>query len=71
MRQFLGQCDDCLIFTDAPVHEYPTFATEVEREKISERTMRGKAERARSGKLPQGTGKGRYGCVYYPDAGRK
>ena len=37
------------------------FLAEVEREKISERTMRGKAERARSGKIPQGTGKGCYG----------
>ena len=35
------------------------FAGEVEREKIAERTMRGKIERARSGKLPQGTGSGR------------
>ena len=34
------------------------FIGEVEREKISERTMRGKAERARTGKIPQGTGKG-------------
>ncbi len=33
------------------------FAAETEREKISERTMRGKAERARGGRLPQGTGK--------------
>src|SRR5205814_1170914 len=31
------------------------FAAEVEREKISERTKRGKAERARSGRIPQGT----------------
>jgi len=34
------------------------FIGEVEREKITERTMRGKAERARSGKIPQGTGRG-------------
>ena len=36
------------------------FIGEVEREKIAERTMRGKAERARSGKIAQGTGKGIY-----------
>ena len=38
------------------------FTAEVEREKIAERTMRGKAERARRGKLPQGTGKGKRRC---------
>ena len=48
-----------------------TFAAEVEREKISERTMRGKAERARLGKLPQGTGKGLYGYSYNPSTGRR
>ena len=47
------------------------FAAEVEREKIVERTMRGKAERARSGRLPQGTGKGCYGYIYDPDTGRR
>ncbi len=40
------------------------FIGEVEREKIVERTMRGKAERARSGRLPQGTGRGLYGYSY-------
>jgi len=40
------------------------FIAEVEREKIIERTMRGKAERARSGRLPQGTGQGIYGYSY-------
>ena len=40
------------------------FVGEVEREKISERTMRGKAERAKAGKIPQGTGKGIYGYRY-------
>ena len=34
------------------------FTAEVEREKIAERTMRGKAERARAGKIPQAPGKG-------------
>jgi site-specific DNA recombinase len=41
-----------------------SFAAEFEREKIAERTMRGKAQRARSGKLPQATGKGCYGYIY-------
>ena len=47
------------------------FAGEVEQEKIAERTMRGKLERARSGKLPQGTGKGIYGYRYNRDTGRR
>jgi site-specific DNA recombinase len=47
------------------------FIAEVEREKIAERTMRGKAERARAGKLPQGTGKGIYGYCYYRQTGRR
>ena len=47
------------------------FAGEVEREKIAERTMRGKLERARSGKLPQGTGKGCYGYRYDAETGRR
>ena len=37
------------------------FIAEVEREKIAERTMRGKEERARSGRIPQATGRGMYG----------
>jgi site-specific DNA recombinase len=45
------------------------FVGEVEREKIAERTMRGKVERARSGRLPQGTGKGCYGYTYIPSTG--
>ena len=40
------------------------FTAEIEREKIAERTMRGKVERARSGRLPQGTGRGLYGYCY-------
>jgi site-specific DNA recombinase len=40
------------------------FVAEVEREKIVERTTRGKSERARSGRLPQATGKGIYGYRY-------
>ena len=47
------------------------FIAEVEREKIAERTMRGKVERARSGRLPQGTGKGCYGYRYDLKAGRR
>ena len=47
------------------------FIGGVEREKIAERTMRGKAERARSGKLPQGTGKGCYGYRYHPATGHR
>jgi site-specific DNA recombinase len=47
------------------------FIAEVEREKIAERTMRGKEERARSGKLPQGTGKGCYGYTYDPTTGQR
>ena len=47
------------------------FVAEVEREKISERTTRGKTERARSGRIPQGTGKGIYGYEYIRETGRR
>ena len=47
------------------------FIAEVEREKIAERTMRGKAERARSGRLPQGTGRGIYGYRYDAEVGTR
>ena len=47
------------------------YIAEVEREKIAERTMRGKLERARAGKLPQGTGKGCYGYRYIKETGRR
>ena len=47
------------------------FIGEVEREKIAERTMRGKVKRARSGKIPQGTGKRIYGYHYNRDTGRR
>ena len=43
----------------------------VEREKIAERTMRGKTERAKSGKIPQGTGKGCYGYRYNDVTGQR
>ena len=47
------------------------FAAEVEREKITERTMRGKGQRAKSGRLPQGTGKGCYGYIYDLESGKR
>ena len=47
------------------------FIAEVEREKIAERTMRGKEGRARSGLIPQATGLGMYGYHYDPTAGRR
>ena len=47
------------------------FIAEVEREKIAERTMRGKAERARSGRLPQATGRGIFGYRYEPETGTR
>ena len=47
------------------------FIAEVEREKIVERTMRGKAERARGGRLPQGAGRGIYGYTYDPASGHR
>ena len=43
------------------------FAGELEREKIAERTMRGKLERARAGQMPQGTNTGCYGYLYHPE----
>ena len=42
------------------------FTDEIEREKIGEQTMRGKARRAREGRLPQGTGKGIFGYTLLP-----
>ena len=47
------------------------FIAEVEREKIAERTTRGKIERARSGRLPQATGKGIYGYRYNSQTGQR
>lgn len=47
------------------------FIAEVEREKIAERTMRGKEERARSGRIPQAFGRGCYGYTYNPETGRR
>ena len=47
------------------------FTAEVEREKLAERTMRGKEARAKSGRIPQGTGKGCYGYVYDAASGTR
>ena len=47
------------------------FIAEVEREKIAERTMRGKEERAKSGRIPQATGRGIYGYKYDRETGRR
>jgi site-specific DNA recombinase len=47
------------------------FIAEVEREKIAERTMRGKTERARGGRIPQGTGRGIYGYRYDSESGKR
>ncbi|MQA00412.1 MAG: hypothetical protein GEU80_13975 [Dehalococcoidia bacterium] len=47
------------------------FIAEVEREKIAERTMRGKEERARSGRIPQATGQGIYGYRYDVESGKR
>src|SRR5215216_5412107 len=47
------------------------FVGEVEREKIVERTTRGKLERARSGKIPQGFGRGCFGYIYNRSTGQR
>src|SRR5215213_4813603 len=47
------------------------FVGEVEREKMSERTTRGKIERARSGRIPQAFGRGCYGYRYNPATGQR
>src|SRR6266536_2899975 len=47
------------------------FVGEVEREKMSERTSRGKLERARSGRIPQAFGRGCYGYTYNPSIGQR
>jgi len=69
-----------LIFVTEPLDSSPEgqlimyvkgYAAQIEREKIRERTVRGKRERARSGKLPQATGRGIFGYRYNPDTGRR
>src|SRR3954469_6887612 len=47
------------------------FVGEVEREKMGERTTRGKLERARSGRIPQAFGRGCYGYVYNSATGQR
>ncbi len=47
------------------------FIAEVEREKIVERTTRGKLERAKSGRIPQGFGKGCFGYTYNQATGQR
>jgi site-specific DNA recombinase len=42
------------------------FAAQIEREKIRERTLRGKQAKAAKGLMPQGTGRGIYGYRYHP-----
>src|SRR3954451_11765706 len=47
------------------------FIAEVEREKIVERTTRGKLERAKSGRIPQAYGRGCYGYTYNSATGQR
>lgn len=47
------------------------FIGEVEREKIVERTTRGKLERAKSGRIPQAFGRGCYGYTYNRATGQR
>lgn len=47
-----------------------TFS-QIEVEKIKERTMRGKRDRLKEGRLPQGTGVGIYGCDWDKDIKRR
>ncbi len=47
------------------------FVAEMEREKIVERTTRGKTARAKSGRLPQANGRGLYGYRYNRETGKR
>lgn len=47
------------------------YAAQIERERIKERTMRGKRSRARQGFMVQATGKGIYGYRYVPEAKKR
>ncbi len=69
-----------LLFVTEPLDNSPEgqliqfvkgYAAQIEREKIRERTVRGKHMRAVQGKLPQGTGKGIYGYRYNKTVGRR
>lgn len=62
-----------LVFVSEPLDASPEgmlisyvkgYAAQLERVRILDRTCRGKLARARSGKLPQGTGRGMYGYRY-------
>ena len=60
---------------DSPIGRFVlsarALAAAIEREKIIERTARGKKERARTGRLPQGTGIGCFGYTYVLGTGRR
>jgi len=69
-----------LVFVTEPLDNSPEgqliqfvkgYAAQIEREKIRERTIRGKQMRAVQGKLPQGTGKGAYGYRYDKSTGKR
>ena len=47
------------------------YAAQIERERIKERTMRGKRSRAKQGFLVQATGKGIYGYRYVPETKKR
>ncbi len=65
-----------LLFVQEPLDSSPEgaliryvkgYAAQIERERIKERTLRGKRSRARMGFMVQGTGKGTYGYRYIPE----
>ena len=62
-------------FEDNPIGRFilsaKAFVAEIEREKISERTMRGKEARAKAGMIPQATGRGIYGYAYDRTSGKR
>lgn len=47
------------------------YAAALERERIADRTIRGRRARARAGKIPAGCGVGLYGYRYIPEEGRR
>lgn len=47
------------------------YAAQIERERIKERTLRGKRSRARMGFIVQATGKGIYGYRYVPETKKR
>lgn len=67
-----------LLFVTEPLDNSPEgmliqyvkgYAAQIEREKIADRTVRGKRMRARGGKIPGGCGIGLYGYDYIPGKG--